>query len=362
MFSKTNLAIAAIAVSAQGAYAWWRVSCPSPLVSERVDPIISPGVSPSQHVHTIHGGSNFAPNSTYDSLVASKCTSCLVNQDHSNYWFPKLYFHDPSSGTFTEVPNGGLLIYYQDRGDLAKINGGPGLKAFPPGFKMLSGNPARRSMNAPTTDNTQWGLGQRAQFFSCLRYTGGQTGYDTFGFPNTNCESGLNSRIHMPACWDGVNLDSADHVSHTAFLSEIDNGSCPPTHPVGLMKLFYEVTWDINSFVTSGRWNPATATFPFVLATGDPTGYSWHGDFQMGWSNFQQAIDTCQNPNDGTGQGITEDCSVFTEQTATQAEACTIAPIVKETITGNLAKLPGCNPIQNGPANATIYTDANCPK
>jgi hypothetical protein len=24
-----------------------------------------------------------------------------------------------------------------------------------------------------------------------------------FGFPNTDCESGLNHRIHFPACWDG---------------------------------------------------------------------------------------------------------------------------------------------------------------
>lgn len=44
------------------------------------------------------------------------------------------------------------------------------------------------------------------------------------------------------------NLDSSDHTSHTAFLSELDNGACPDTHPVGLMKLLYEVTWDVNVF------------------------------------------------------------------------------------------------------------------
>lgn len=25
-----------------------------------------------------------------------------------------------------------------------------------------------------------------------------------YGFPTTDCEAGLNARIHMPACWDGV--------------------------------------------------------------------------------------------------------------------------------------------------------------
>ena len=24
-----------------------------------------------------------------------------------------------------------------------------------------------------------------------------------YGFPTTDCESGLNARIHFPACWDG---------------------------------------------------------------------------------------------------------------------------------------------------------------
>lgn len=39
----------------------------------------------------------------------------------------------------------GLLIYYQNRGDGDVRNGGTGLKAFPPGFKMLSGNPRART-------------------------------------------------------------------------------------------------------------------------------------------------------------------------------------------------------------------------
>jgi hypothetical protein len=44
------------------------------------------------------------------------------------------------------------------------------------------------------------------------------------------------------------------------------------------------------------------------------------------------------------------------------ASQCKIKPIVNEVISGNLTKLPGCNPVQYGPGNATIYTDANCPK
>jgi len=38
-------------------------------------------------------------------------------------------FRDPVTGKYEGVPNGGLLIYYQNRGDGDKGNGGTGLKA-----------------------------------------------------------------------------------------------------------------------------------------------------------------------------------------------------------------------------------------
>ncbi|KAF8178495.1 hypothetical protein BJ912DRAFT_665000 [Pholiota molesta] len=346
--------------------AWFRVACSTtPLVQERLDPIVSSGISPSNHVHTVHGGNKFASNSTYDIMRTSSCSNCLVAQDASNYWFPKLYLKDPKTGLFEPVPDGGLLVYYQNRGNSDVSNGGPGLKAFPPGLKMISGNPARRSRKYTPGEGSQEELAERAIEWECLRYTA-TTGYNSAatgsgGFPTTDCEAGLNARIHMPACWDGVNLDSDNHTSHTAFLSDLDNGACPSTHPVPFMKLLYEVTWDVHTLAS--RWNPRKDKWPFVWATGDPTGYSWHGDFQNGWDTeaLQNAIDKCNNPNDPTGSGITEACSFLTVVNATLAAECQIPPTVNETIDGQLDRLPGCNPLQFGPGDATILSDSNCP-
>ncbi|KAG8728129.1 hypothetical protein FRC12_021989 [Ceratobasidium sp. 428] len=145
-------------------------------------------------------------------------------------------------------------------------------------------------------------------------------------------------------------------MSHVAYLSGLDNGNCPSTHPV---------TWDIHNFAS--RWNPATDGWPFVYATGDPTGYSWHGDFHNGWdiNVLQNAIDQCNNPNDQTFNGITEACKFFTVGDAATQNQCKIAAgdkEVKEAVDGAvLAKLPGCNPIQAGPGDATMYTEKNCP-
>lgn len=75
------------------------------------------------------------------------------------------------NGTFTKVPNGGLLVYYENRGNAAPINGGAGLTAFPPGFRMLSGNAAKRAQIYPIGEGSQGELAERALVGICLRYT-----------------------------------------------------------------------------------------------------------------------------------------------------------------------------------------------
>lgn len=100
------------------------------------------------------------------------------------------------------MPNGGLLVYYENRGNGDPSNGGPGLTAFPKGFKMLSGNAAKRSQAYTPGQGSQGELAERALTSSCLRYnTPGSEGYDYLGFPTTDCEAGLNARLQMPSCW-----------------------------------------------------------------------------------------------------------------------------------------------------------------
>ena len=99
---------------------FWRMSCPSSLLAARMDPIIDPG-KVSGHVHTIAGGSGFDYNMTYQQARDSKCSTCPIQDDLSNYWTPLLYFRSPKNGSFTAVPQagasdgtlGGMTVYYQ---------------------------------------------------------------------------------------------------------------------------------------------------------------------------------------------------------------------------------------------------------
>lgn len=73
----------------------------SALVTERLDPLLSPG-STSTHVHSVIGGSAFGATMDFASTQTSKCTSVDIIADKSNYWVPNLYFN--KGDKFTRVP------------------------------------------------------------------------------------------------------------------------------------------------------------------------------------------------------------------------------------------------------------------
>lgn len=81
--------------------------------------------------------------------------------------------------------------------------------------------------------------------------------------------SGLRVQVFFPSCWNGRDLDSADHKSHMAYPDGVDSGKCPSTHPVRFISIFYEVMYSVDDFKNQWYGNKQ----PFVLANGDPTGY-----------------------------------------------------------------------------------------
>ena len=135
-----------------------------------------------------------------------------------------------------------------------------------------------------------------------------------------------------------------------AYPDGIDNGQCPPTHPIHLVSLFYEVYFDVapfNALNDGGR---------FVLANGDPTGYGLHGDFMNGWdrSVLSRAVATCT-----ANSGVIEDCPVFQNEGRFQADADMNACSATNPLPGDVnlrspvQYLPGCVAVTGGPAPAT---------
>ncbi|KAJ4324077.1 hypothetical protein N0V84_004043 [Fusarium piperis] len=334
--TKTLLGLLAIATLAD---AYWRMSC-SIIQTGRVDPIIAPG-RVAAHLHKISGASNFGISSTYDDLQASRCSSCEVQDDKSAYWTPQLFFQH-SNGSFQLVPNGGTVVYYLGRGENRS-----NIEPFPPGFKMLSGDSTARSADTKTMTYSKTGYKGRPVAerisFACLDSSGPSKERNFMW--KTDCDNGMRAQVHFQTCWNGGDYQSDQ--SHVAYLSQIDNGICPPSHPRILPHLFLEVIYGVNNVDKSKGGK-------FVFANGDTTGYGFHGDFLNGWdmSILKGAIKSCIN-NDAIGGAISKCPVLAASQTPFFSENCPeMPPIVDETVRGMLDQLPGCNQVTSGPAKA----------
>jgi hypothetical protein len=85
---------------------------------------------------------------------------------------------------------------------------------------------------------------------------------------------GLEVTARFPDCWDGVNLDSADHKSHMSYSTSDGSGifRCDAAHPVALPYLSMIVRWD-------GQY-PAGESV--TLSSG--AAFTFHADFMNGWN------------------------------------------------------------------------------
>ena len=131
---------------------------------------------------------------------------------------------------------------------------------------MTAGNPTRRTFDPSVA-------AQKAISHVCLsgNYPEGPA------LPPVNCPDGLRSQVYFPSCWDGVNLDSANHQDHMSYPmgEHYDSGVCPDSHPVPMISIFYEFIFGTGDFAS--KWHGTEQ--PFIYSMGDTTGYGFHGDF-----------------------------------------------------------------------------------
>jgi hypothetical protein len=195
--------------------------------------------------------------------------------------------------------------------------------------------------------------------FNCL----GSNYTETAGLEHLNCPGGLRAQVQFQSCWNGKDLYLEDN-SHVAYMSQIDNGICPPGYPIQFVHLFYEVLYYIN-FIDQSKGGR------FVFSNGDPTGmftllfrnilinltgYGFHGDFINGWNSntLEAALDQCAN--DVTIQGQISLCPPLAVSDTSQASfnCPEQSPRVAEKTHGMLDKLPGCITITEGPDKAPL--------
>ncbi len=228
--------------------------------TNRDDMIRLPGRPGRSHNHTYVGNKSTKANSTLATL-RSAGTTCDRPGDNAAYWMPTLY-----SGNVPVMPE--VAVAYYRRAIRARVT------PFPQGFRMIAGN-----MMASVSQ------GRRIIAWVCA--APGATA--TRPFPTGGCptRSRLFIRVNFPSCWDGRNLDSADHQSHVAYPTR---SRCPKSRPVGVPALTLEY-----------RYPAVPRGIPLALASGGR--YSGHADFVNSWDRaaLELLVDVCLNQRRACG-------------------------------------------------------------
>ncbi|MEO5875467.1 MAG: DUF1996 domain-containing protein [Streptosporangiaceae bacterium] len=223
------------------------------------DPIIFPGLPGASHMHSFFGNTSTNASSTLQSLQNAP-SNCNPTTDVSSYWVPTLY----NNGVAVE-PTGTTFYYLGEgvRDDLIAQT-----QPLPLGLRIVAGNAKATAPDA--TSNARW---------SCLH--AGEVG-SSKNFVNCPAGTMLESYLDFPQCWNGVDLDSADHKSHMAYPVA---AACPASHPVMVPKLRQVLRYPVSG-------DPSH----FALASGP--GYTMHGDFFNAWpvAEMERRVRDCIRP------------------------------------------------------------------
>jgi hypothetical protein len=218
------------------------------------DPIVFPGDPGASHRHDFFGNRSTDAFSTPDAMLDAD-TSCQQALDTAAYWAPTLFDHG-----VPVVPQG-ADVYYRPGPHIDPTS----VQPYPHGLVMISGD--AMAMEPQSTDFVGWACG-----------SGGDPQVEA---PICPPDAPLRLKVVFPDCWNGRDLDSADHRSHMA--ASVD-GRCPSEHPVPVPQLQLTVRYPIHG---DGH--------ELNLAPGSMLG--GHADFMNAWDQRELAsqVTLCLN-------------------------------------------------------------------
>ncbi len=233
------LAAAPAPATAAGEAPGFRAEC---LFSHRLsdDPIVHPGEPGMSHSHDFFGNRSTDAFSTTSSLRRGR-TSCEPAADGAAYWVPTLY--DRPGHPVTALS---ATFYYR-----ASTHPARRVRPYPLGLRMIAGDAmARRPARRPVAT------------WSCL----GATVDPSPVIRRCPPGAGLRMQLRFPDCWNGRDLDSADHRRHMAYSR---SGRCPRSRPVPVPQLLFVIDY------------PTRGSSKTSIASG--AGFTEHGDFFNAW-------------------------------------------------------------------------------
>ncbi|MFJ9896162.1 DUF1996 domain-containing protein [Streptomyces sp. NPDC091280] len=260
--------------------------------------IVAPGVSNgAHHFHDYIGNqSNNAFASDQD--LANADTSCENPGDKSTYYWPVLRLQNGKQESDADKPGGGTE---GNSGEIVTakqvtltFEGNPQSKvvAMPRLLRIITGD-AKAFVNGPANANASW---------SCTGFEDRQL---KDKYPLCPAGSDVVRTFKFQSCWDGRNIDSANHRTHVAF--EAADGACPAGFeaiPQLVQRIVYAV--DAPSLQDGGKTTPLFAVDSFPEQQHKPV--TDHGDFiNVFDEGLMNDMVTCINNGQKCGAGTDND-------------------------------------------------------
>ncbi len=217
------------------------------------DPIVAPGKPGASHLHAFFGNTSTNANSTIESLKQagnSTCRGGTINK--SAYWVPAVI--DTRDGK--PLKPSVFVVYYKSGYSVNPAS----ITPMPTGLRMIAG----KSSASQAQDHVHY-VCSSDQVFNPSK-----------SIPVCPAGTQVIATLIFPQCWDGKNLDSADHQSHMAYPGA---KACPASHPVAIPEIAFTVRYDVTATDDVRAWRLSSDNY----STSTPGGFSFHGDWMNGW-------------------------------------------------------------------------------
>ncbi|WP_405633234.1 DUF1996 domain-containing protein [Streptomyces sp. NBC_00016] len=231
--------------------------------------IVAPGVTNGAHHFHDYVGNQSNDAFASDDDLANAGTSCVDQGDKSTYYWPVVRLQNGNQEQDAQKPGGGIEgnageIVTPKEVTLTFV-GNPREKvtAMPRLLRVITGD-AKAFVNGTANANASW---------SCTGFEDRQL---KDKYPICPSGSDVVRTFRFQSCWDGSNIDSANHRTHVAFAAA--DGTCPngfKAVPQLVQRIVYDV--DAPSLQDGGKTTPLFAVDSFPEQLHKPV--TDHGDF-----------------------------------------------------------------------------------
>ncbi|MFD6920356.1 DUF1996 domain-containing protein [Streptomyces sp. NPDC059944] len=273
--------------------------------------IVAPGVTNGAHHFHDYIGNQSNNAFASDSDLANADTSCKDDGDKSTYYWPVLRLQNGTRERDADAAGGGTegnagKIVTPKQVTLTFVGNARGkVTAMPRLLRIITGD-AKAFVNGTANANASW---------SCTGFEDRQL---KDKYPVCPQGSDVVRTFRFQSCWDGANIDSANHRTHVAFQDA--EGNCPggfKAIPQLVQRIVYGV--DAPSLKDGGRTSPLFAVDSFPEQLHKPV--TDHGDFINVFDEglMKDAVD-CINQGRKCGVGAGDDNSQDPEETGKPQE------------------------------------------